>query len=788
MNELNGGSRINTLVNEKGGGKMDGLNGKGRARRDAQCVAAALRVGILALLVSIGIAFAGMRSAQADWITVSNTQNWGDFGDGGFGEGDTLQILAGGNLTVDNEDDGIINNRHLIVEEGGVFTANCRINLDYGGQITMNGGNATMHDEFKFPDSSGSTPTSVILNGGLFRTADAQSDADRGSVCWVGGGAWETGNINDGGRDPRDQGTGGGEWNIQLLPGYDTIHTDLFDGDWVRIWASGAPAGNDSTITTSASQDFGRVMLGQTPTSGNLALGKTGDDATTYTAAPSNDGLSVTADGAIDGGVQTENITASLVNNANGSGSTGAKSWTVTIENTAADSAAAGQGSNDPNDVISVSGTIVDERVVSQQLGGPTDLGKALVGVSMSGTAVLSTDGDDDNFTRVTVAGGSDADITVAVDAGIFDSMETQNRAASGSFATSGSKSSTVDLAVTGEGLTGEGAYSDVAVGYMAEVYQALVLSTSIAADDLMLANASSDDGGQRAAAQTVSDDLPVGSRWTVDFTAGTVVTGGNNVKVAEASFDASGLLNHPTLTYDATYTVTSEYDDGDIDLGGAESFFESTWDLSTLVTDSTGGDADVANGESYAGYGATSGIDGTTGAVLLGGTAGGEREITMSFLESDHWRIVGDMVALSGTATDTYVLQMSYDQAALEAMLGPPWIPEPKTEEEVAAEGALCLVYQMYVPYGSGSVMGEAVYWNDYSEGGAPTFVLGAYDPAYSEREDQGLGFYGVDTDANVVWAVLNHNSVFAVAVLPEPGGLGMIGLALLALRKRRS
>ena len=560
-----------------------------------------------------------------------------------------------------------------------------------------------------------------------------------------------------------------------MLPGYDTLHIDDLGGNWKKVWASGPPQGNDSVITTSASQDFGRVILGQAPTSGNLALAKTGDDATTYTATPSNDGLSATADGSIDGGAQTENITASLVNNANGSGSTGPKSWTVTIDNTAADFAAAGQGSDDADDVINVSGTIVDERVVSQT-GGPVDFGKSLVGVGVSGTAVLATTGADDHFTRITVAGGSDAAITVAVSGDVFDSTETQNRAATGAFSTSGSKSAAVNLVVTGEGLAGEGAYSDVAVSYIAEVYQPVSLSTSINVNDLMLANAAVSDGGQRAAAATVSDDLTGDSRWSVSgFTAGTVITANSNDKVAEAAFDATGLLAHPTRTYDATYTVTSEYDDGDI-AGTAGVTFDSVWNLSAINATSTGGSADVGGGEAYAGYGATS--VGGTNVVLLGGTASDGGTISMSFSPDDDFYIISDMVTFDGTSTDTYVLQMGYDEAALMARLTP-----GQSEEEAANLGFIVLAYRRILE--NGERIENAVDHNDYSGGGAPFFAgVIAYDPG----SHFFLGYYGVDIDNDVVWAVLNHNSEFGVGVLPEPAGLGMIGLALLAVRKRRS
>lgn len=60
--------------------------------------------------------------------------------------------------------------------------------------------------------------------------------------------------------------------------------------------------------------------------------------------------------------------------------------------------------------------------------------------------------------------------------------------------------------------------------------------------------------------------------------------------------------------------------------------------------------------------------------------------------------------------------------------------------------------------------------------------FINGAYDG------NPVLGHYGVDTTGGSVWAVLNHNSDFAVITVPEPGSCVLISIFLgaFALRHR--
>jgi hypothetical protein len=59
------------------------------------------------------------------------------------------------------------------------------------------------------------------------------------------------------------------------------------------------------------------------------------------------------------------------------------------------------------------------------------------------------------------------------------------------------------------------------------------------------------------------------------------------------------------------------------------------------------------------------------------------------------------------------------------------------------------------------------------------PNQIFGAFDPA----TDRVLGDYGVDPIDGRVWAVLDHNSEFSTASVPEPGTWALLGLAAVGL-----
>jgi fibronectin-binding autotransporter adhesin len=135
---------------------------------------------------------------------------------------------------------------------------------------------------------------------------------------------------------------------------------------------------------------------------------------------------------------------------------------------------------------------------------------------------------------------------------------------------------------------------------------------------------------------------------------------------------------------------------------------------------------------------------------------------------------LVSDVVNLTGMGnaggtgfTDTFILQMSYNEALLDGF-----------ESFGVTEGNIVIAWK------DGSNWVNAV--NGNSTPGGTYFANQAYNAA-----SRSLGDYGIDPTNNVVWAVLNHNSEFAV--IPEPstlvlGGLALLGFAGVGLRKRRT
>ncbi len=178
----------------------------------------------------------------------------------------------------------------------------------------------------------------------------------------------------------------------------------------------------------------------------------------------------------------------------------------------------------------------------------------------------------------------------------------------------------------------------------------------------------------------------------------------------------------------------------------------------------------DLANAEQYTNYlTATSGFDGgiATDATFLGGVAGGSRSVATGFATSPLDSVSNDglrssdIFTISGTGTDIFVLQLGIDSVSTANFLG--WVENGVWVNAIDGNSAL----------GGSAIQG----------------FLGSYAAAGASANSDYLGSWGVDVDNGNVWAILDHNSEFAV--IPEPRAMALMAavcaLAVAFLRRRR-
>ncbi|MEI8372339.1 MAG: autotransporter-associated beta strand repeat-containing protein [Planctomycetota bacterium] len=294
--------------------------------------------------------------------------------------------------------------------------------------------------------------------------------------------------------------------------------------------------------------------------------------------------------------------------------------------------------------------------------------------------------------------------------------------------------------------------------------------------------------------------------------------TGGGNVRISGVISGSGGLTvlggNTLTLTGSNTYTGTTTVSSGTLQVTGSLANNGSDKLLvgkdADGVFDNGNGDASITRrvtaSATYAGLGSsiTNLASGelSTAADMLAGNSSTQADVTMAWRTrsaAEKTQVGGGLisevldlsgVALNGTGThngshqtDWFVLQMNYDPASLLNIWG-------LTETDAITQHRL---YLGSLDMGEDGFLGgmgvNADHWINAVDGnfGGTTNYLG--NQPYNSNL-LALGNYGVNTANHTVWAVLDHNSEFAV--VPEPSslvllGIGGIGMAGWAWRRRQ-
>lgn len=189
-----------------------------------------------------------------------------------------------------------------------------------------------------------------------------------------------------------------------------------------------------------------------------------------------------------------------------------------------------------------------------------------------------------------------------------------------------------------------------------------------------------------------------------------------------------------------------------------------------SLRSASAGYILDRATGQGFNAYAASSSLGGTNvTASLLAGTASAARTLTTSMAATsaatnDNVRM-SDVFNLQGTSTDVFVLQLQIADVVNGEFLG--WVNGSNT----------------WV---------NAVAGNSTTGGSAITNYAGSFAASGAAATASYLGSWGYDTTNETVWAVLDHNSEFAVITIPEPQTWVLIGFGIATvgwrLKTRRS
>lgn len=423
---------------------------------------------------------------------------------------------------------------------------------------------------------------------------------------------------------------------------------------------------------------------------------------------------------------------------------------------------------------------VLDNRTITANNGNTVDLGRVLTDTTVqSGAFDLVSTGDRSHFTDIRVLTTTDADLnpidgdinlnTASGNTETFNASMSRQAYLLGTFATPGERTGTVVFTPTGEGLAGE-AVNSIDLNYTIDVLAPATVALNNesplgAGDSAGIGNSDSDFNLIHRAAMEIANITMTSSDIYLDgFNIGDTMAVGEGL-AATVVVDETGYLNGSVIEGEATLTMQN---DQTVTGAVAGDLGDHTWELRHTVENIIAGQgqSSVEAGGSFAGLGLTSTAQ-TQATILEGTSVTGPTTVEMEFtdptgqidglsIRNDAARI-GDVLKLTGTDGDMIVLAMTYDDQLLTS-----------SEED-----------SLFLAWFDGEAWVNAIEGN-FGESTAQ-FVEGGFEQAY-----YSLGYYGLDTSTNTVWAVIDHNSSFAVIPEPSTALLLLAGSGLLWRRRR--